>query len=165
MVRWSFEIIQYLSLNANTNLTLAKSIGKPMWLATKCRAGLSWKWLTLLLLVCAGLTPYLAAQNPRGTLRGVVQDSSGARIANAKVTVESAGLSAGRRLETSERGEFRVDGLLPGAYRVRVEAADFQVAESRVVVQVSSGRDIDVVLKPTGGHQEANVSGEASSIP
>jgi outer membrane receptor protein involved in Fe transport len=106
----------------------------------------------------------LAAQNPRGTLRGVVQDSSGARIPGAKVAVQSAGLSTEREMETSERGEFRVDDLLPGEYRVRVEAAGFQVAESRVVVQVSSGRDIDVVLKPTGVHQEVNVSGEPSSI-
>ncbi len=89
---------------------------------------------------------------------------SGARIAGAKVTVESADLSTEREMETSERGEFRVDALLPGEYWVRIEAADFQSAETRVDVQVSSGRDIDVVLKPVGVHQEVNVSGEASSI-
>jgi Carboxypeptidase regulatory-like domain/TonB dependent receptor len=132
--------------------------------AHRLRTGVLWKGLAVLLVLWAGVEPGLAAQNPRGTLRGVVQDSSGARIPRAKVAVESAGLSTEREVETSERGEFRVDDLLPGAYWVRVEAAGFQVAESRVVVQVSSGRDIDVVLKPTGVHQEVNVSGEASSI-
>ena len=132
--------------------------------AHRLRTGVLWKGLAVLLVLWAGVEPGLAAQNPRGTLRGVVQDSSGARIPGAKVAVESAGLSTEREVETSERGEFRVDDLLPGAYWVRVEAAGFQVAESRVVVQVSSGRDIDVVLKPTGVHQEVNVSGEASSI-
>src|SRR6202166_3207861 len=135
-----------------------------MRVATKWQTGLAWERLAVSLLLWTGLAPYVAAQNPRGTLRGVVQDSSGARIPGAKVTVESAGLSTEREVETSERGEFRVDGLLPGEYRIRVEAANFQVAESRVVVQVSSGRDIDVVLKPAGVHQEVNVSGEASSI-
>ena len=135
-----------------------------MRVGTKRRTGLEWAGLAILLLPCAGLAPYLAAQNPRGTLRGVVQDSSGARIPGAKVTVESAGLSTERQVEASARGEFRADGLLPGEYRIRVEAADFQVAEARVVVQVSSGRDITVVLKPAGVHQEVNVSGEASSI-
>src|SRR6202140_1439222 len=135
-----------------------------MGVAIKWRTDWAWKWLAVLSLFCAGMTPYLAAQNPRGTLRGVVQDSSGARIPGAKVTVESAGLSTEREVQTSEHGEFRVDGLLPGEYWVRVKAAGFEVAESRVVVQVSSGRDIDVVLKPTGVHQEVNVSGEASSI-
>ena len=135
-----------------------------MRVTAKWQTGLAFKWLAVSLLLWTGLAPYVAAQNPRGTLRGVVQDSSGARIPGAKVAVESAGLSTEREVETSERGEFRVDGLLPGEYRVRVEAADFQVAESRVVVQVSSGRDINVVLKPAGMHQEVNVSGEASSI-
>src|ERR1700688_2049856 len=135
-----------------------------MRVATKWQTGLAWERLAVLLLICVGLAPYLAAQNPRGTLRGAVQDSSGARIPGAKVAVESAALSTEREVETSERGEFRVDGLLPGEYRVRVEAADFQIAESRVVVQVSSGRDIDVVLKPAGVHQEVNVTGEGSSI-
>src|ERR1700686_802097 len=101
-----------------------------MGVSTKWRTGLAWRWLTGLLLVWAGLAPHVGAQNPRGTLRGVVQDSSGARIAGAKVAVESADLSTERQVETSERGEFRVDGLLPGAYRVRVEAANFQVAEA-----------------------------------
>ena len=135
-----------------------------MRVATKWLTGLARNWLAALLLLWAGWAPHLAAQNPRGTLRGVVQDSSGARIPRATITVVSAGLSTEREVETSERGEFRVDDLLPGEYRVRVEAADFQVAESRVVVQVSSSRDIDVVLKPAGVHQEVNVSGEASSI-
>src|ERR1700724_1475119 len=135
-----------------------------MHVATRWPTGLGWEWLAILLIISPVLSPDLAAQNPRGTLRGVVQDSSGARIPSAKVTVESAGLSTEREVQTSERGEFRVDDLLPGEYWVRVEAAGFQVAESRVVGQVSSGRDIDVVLKPTGVHQEVNVSGEASSI-
>ena len=135
-----------------------------MRMEIKWITGLAPKWLAILLLMCAGLAPSLAAQNPRGTLRGVVQDSSGARIPSAIITVQSAGLSTERQVQTSARGEFRLDDLLPGEYRVRVEAADFQVAVSRVVVQVSSARDIDVVLKPAGVHQEVSVSGEASSI-
>src|ERR1700731_5125415 len=106
-----------------------------MRVTTRWLTGLAPKWLAILLLMCAGLAPRLAAQNPRGTLRGVVQDSSGARIPGAVITVQSAGLSTERQAQTSARGEFRVDDLLPGVYRVRVEAADFQVAESRVVVR------------------------------
>src|ERR1700733_9562264 len=112
-----------------------------MRVTTRWLMGWAPKWLAGSLLLWVPLAPYLAAQNPRGTLRGVVQDSSGARIPSAKVTVKSAGLSTEREVETSERGEFRVDDLPPGEYRVRIEAANFQIAESHVVVQVSSGRD------------------------
>src|ERR1700722_17667210 len=137
--------------------------GESMSTSTECEPKRAARWL-MVLFFCAVFTPCLAAQNPRGTPRGVVRDASGGRIAGAKVIVTSADSSNERQIETSDRGEFRVDDLLPGEYRVRVEAANFQVAESRVAVRVSSGRDIDVVLKPAGAHQEVNVSGEASSI-
>ena len=125
------------------------------------------KWLgraAILLLACIAVTPLLTAQNPRGSLRGVVQDAGGGRISGAKIIVTSADLSTERETKSSDRGEFRVDDLLPGEYRVRVEAAAFAAAESRVEVQVSSGRDVNVTLKPAGVHQEVNVSAEASSI-
>src|ERR1700733_1611606 len=125
------------------------------------------KWLgraAILLLACIAVTPLLTAQNPRGSLRGVVQDAGGGRISGAKIMVTSADLSTERETKSSDRGEFRVDDLLPGEYRVRVEAAAFAAAGSRVEVQVSSGRDVNVTLKPAGVHQEVNVSAEASSI-
>src|SRR5882672_8428623 len=98
------------------------------------------KWL-LAIFLCIAATSFVAAQNPRGALRGVVQDSSGGRISGAKVIVTSADSSSERNAETSDRGEFRVDDLLPGAYRVRIESAGFEPVESRVEVQVSSTYD------------------------
>jgi hypothetical protein len=125
------------------------------------------EWFTraaILLLACIAATQLLAAQNPRGSLRGMVQDAGGGRIAGAKIIVTSLDLSTERETKSSDGGEFRVDDLLPGKYRVRVEATAFAAAESRVEVQVSSGRDINVTLKPAAIHQEVNVSAEASSI-
>jgi Carboxypeptidase regulatory-like domain/TonB dependent receptor len=121
------------------------------------------KWLTTLIL-CAVTAPFLMAQNPRGSLRGVVQDASGGRISGAKIIVTSADSSTDREVESSDRGEFHVDDLLPGEYHVRAEMTAFQPAESRVEVQVSTGRDINVTLKPASVHQEVNVNAEASSI-
>jgi hypothetical protein len=42
------------------------------------------------LLICIAATPLWAAQNPRGSLRGVVQDAGGGRIPGAKIIVTSA---------------------------------------------------------------------------
>jgi hypothetical protein len=118
----------------------------------------------MVLLACIAATQLLAAQNPRGSLRGIVQDAGGGRIPGAKIIVTSTDSSTERETKSSDRGEFRVNDLLPGEYRVRVEAAAFAAAESRVEVQVSSERDINVTLKPAGVHQEVNVRAEASSI-
>src|ERR1700722_17861701 len=103
--------------------------GESMSTSTECEPKRAARWLVVLFF-CAVFTPFLAAQNPRGTLRGVVQDASGGRIAGAKIFVTSADSSNQRQIETGDRGEFRVDDLLPGEYRVRVEAANFQVAEA-----------------------------------
>jgi hypothetical protein len=74
--------------------------------------------LALTIIGMLGLCPGLEAQNPRGALRGEVLDASGARVAAAKVLAESEGSALKSEGETNGRGEFRIEGLLPGAYHV-----------------------------------------------
>ena len=104
------------------------------------------------------------AQNPRGTLRGEVQDATGARIAGARVVVQSRTSSLSSESASNERGEFRIEGLLPGAYHVTVTAPKFAEASADVGVVVSMVRDLTVTLKPAGTPQQVNVQGTASSI-
>ena len=78
------------------------------------------------------LTLTLQAQNPRGSLRGTVQDASGARVTGAKIVVESADSAMRREAATEDRGEFRLDDLIPGRYRITVSAAGFAQAQADV---------------------------------
>ena len=103
------------------------------------------------------------AQNPRGALRGRVEDASGARIPSARVVVDAA--SVLRREATSdERGEFRLDDLPAGAYHVAVSATGFGDATAEVEVALGSVREISVTLKPSVLNQAVRVKGDASSI-
>src|ERR1700756_1477929 len=106
----------------------------------------------------------LEAQNPRGTLRGEVQDVTGGRIAGAKVVVQSRTSSLSSTGTSNERGEFRIEGLLPGAYHITVTAPGFGEASADVDVVVSMVRDLTVALKPAAAPQRMNVEGTASSI-
>jgi hypothetical protein len=117
-----------------------------------------------LLLIFVAVPSLLLAQNPNGALRGEVQDTSAARVAGAQVTVESNGSSLTREVTADARGEFRIDGLLPGSYRVTVTAKDFTQATANVEVAVSLVRDITVVLKPETGRETVSVKSDASSI-
>ena len=112
-------------------------------------------------LACVG-PPYLAAQNPRGTLRGVVQDASGGRIRAPKSPLQSADWSTERETESSDRGEFRVDNLLPGEYRVRVEATAFAPVESHLEVQASSGARYERDAEP--GRRTPGSEGQRGSV-
>ncbi len=107
----------------------------------------------------------LYAQNPRGSLRGTVQDATGARVSNARVMVRSADSSIQRETVSEDRGEFRLEDLLPGAYHVAVSAPGFARAEADVDVAVSTVRDITVTLKLAPAATETvQVQGSSSSI-
>src|SRR5262249_13893835 len=64
----------------------------------------------------------------------------------------------------NSRGEFRIDGLLSGSYRVAVSAKGFGEATADVDVVVSQVRDITVELRPESGRETVNVNRSASSI-
>jgi len=55
----------------------------------------------------------LHAQNPNGALRGEVQDASAARVAGARVVVQSHGASFTREATANERGNFASRGCCP----------------------------------------------------
>ena len=115
----------------------------------------------LSLCIVAVLSSLVAAQNPNGALRGEIQDASAARVAGARVVVESNGSSMIREAAANDRGEFRIEGLLPGSYRVTVTAKGFAEATADVDVAVSLVRDIAVTLKPEGGRETVNVQGNS----
>ncbi len=104
------------------------------------------------------------AQNSRGSLRGTVQDVTGARVVSAKIVLQSLDSSIRREATTEDRGEFRIDDLLPGSYRITVSATGFAEAQSEVAVVVSSVRDVTVTLKPAASGETVNVKGQSSSI-
>jgi hypothetical protein len=119
---------------------------------------------SICLLMFAAVASPMRAQNPNGALRGEVQDASAARVPHAQVTVESNTSSLTRQATADDRGEFRIDGLLPGSYRVTVTAKGFDLASANVDVAVSLVRDVTVTLKPESGSETVNVRSNASSI-
>jgi hypothetical protein len=116
------------------------------------------------LLAALSALPLLQAQNPRGSLRGTVQDATGARIPSAQIVLQAVDSSLRREGSSEDRGEFRIDDLLPGTYHIAVTAAGFAQAEAEVVIAVSSVRDVTVTLKPAPSAQTVEVQGLGSSI-
>ena len=135
-------------------------------LASQSRRLKLWSCAVVLPIVIVGLVcpAPLSAQNSNGALRGEVQDLSGARVAGAQLAVQSAGSSVTREATADSRGEFRIEGLLPGAYRVTVTAKGFADAMADVNVAVSVVRDINVTLKPANSRETVSVQGQSSSI-
>jgi hypothetical protein len=126
--------------------------------ATLFRAGL------LFLFSLTALPLLTFAQTSTGSMRGVVQDSSGARLAHAKVVARAQGSAFERQVTADDRGEFRLLDLLPGDYRLTVSAPGFAEAHADVELIVSSVRDYIITMKPGAAQETVQVESQASSI-
>ena len=104
------------------------------------------------------------AQNPAGSLRGSIQDTTHARIADASVEVRLSGSSISRSASSNAQGQFLIEGLAPGIWHVTATAAGFSPAIADVSVAVSSARNLVVTLRPSRVNQTVGVAAAASSI-
>ncbi|HLZ52024.1 MAG TPA: carboxypeptidase regulatory-like domain-containing protein [Candidatus Acidoferrum sp.] len=93
-----------------------------------------------------------------------MQDQSGGRIPSAKVVVQSAETGIAREAGCNDRGEFRIDELMPGNYQVIVSADGFAEASSSVTVVVSSVRELTVTLKLPAVQQTITLDDQIRSV-
>ncbi|HXN94853.1 MAG TPA: carboxypeptidase-like regulatory domain-containing protein, partial [Candidatus Acidoferrales bacterium] len=61
-----------------------------------------------------------------GDVQGTVTDASGARVADAKITIKNLGTGATRMVTTGSEGEFSVPQLEIGEHVVTVEKDGFK---------------------------------------
>jgi hypothetical protein len=128
-------------------------------------AVISRSWRIVVLIVALCMVPLLCgAQKFHGSLRGIVQDASQARIPSANIVLHAAESSAELHTVSDERGEFRVDNLVSGTYHLVVNAKGFAEVRSDVTVMVSSVRDVTITLQPGAVQQTVNVQARASSV-
>src|SRR5580700_7079056 len=121
------------------------------------------KFFTFLMAALASASGPIA-QTYRGSLQGLVRDSSGASVPAAQVTLRGVGFSFERAAASDERGAFRMDDIPPGTYSIAVRKSGFAEASAQVRVAVSAVRDIDVILNPQAIEQSITVADQASTI-
>lgn len=107
----------------------------------------------------------LAQSTTDGAIGGVVTDSSGAAVPNAKVTVKNLGTNAEEVVTTDDTGYFRVGKLQPAAYSVSIEASGFAPFNvERVIVQVGSVTDVSAKLNVASAGATVVVTAETPQV-
>jgi hypothetical protein len=87
------------------------------------------------------------AQTPVGSIAGVAKDSSGAVVAGAVVTSTSLSDAGKRRVTSDDQGFFLIPTLMPGEYKLVIEAKGFRNYEvQRVAVAVGQTVRVDANL-------------------
>lgn len=118
--------------------------------------------LTFALLLSANI----AAQQTRGTLRGLITDELGAAIVGASVTLTDA-TGVQKKTTTNGEGVYTFAALTVGSYKLQANAPGFTQSEE-LPVDVKAGRQsFDVTLKVTIEEQvtvaETPISTEANN--
>ncbi|PYP82761.1 MAG: hypothetical protein DMF61_25400 [Blastocatellia bacterium AA13] len=104
------------------------------------------------------------AQNPTGSIHGIVRDQQGAIIQNATITVSNKATGATRKVNGGDDGIYSVDGLLPGEYEVKVEAQGFSTQLQKMTVQVGNTTSGDVSLRAGAADQVVDIVAEGAPI-
>ena len=119
--------------------------------------------LAALILLCS---VSVAAQQARGTLRGLITDELGAAIVGASVTLTDA-TGVEKKAITNGEGIYSFTGLTLGSYKLQAIAPGFTQSDEQTV-EIKSGRQsLDITLKVTIQEQvtvaETPISTEATN--
>ncbi len=107
-----------------------------------------------------GLPGTMRAQNLTGAIDGVVHDSSGAAVPNARVTIRNTDQNLVERTVSSDgQGQFTAPLLATGHYSVTVEATGFATTTvSHIAVSVNQPVSVPVTLSLGKTTQTVNVT-------
>src|SRR5579872_205029 len=89
------------------------------------------------------------AQSTAGRVLGTVTDQTGASVSGATVIVTDTQRGTSRSLATDPSGDYAAPDLMPGTYKIRVEAKGFKSTERpSVTVEVATDVRADFSLQP-----------------
>ena len=109
--------------------------------------------------------PVIAQLSSTGTIRGRVQDSTGAQIAGASVSVINQGTHVPVRTASSSDGAFVAAGLQPGTYIVTVEMQGFEkYSVTDVEVHPALVTDVPTVLTVGAVAAQVTVTASAAQV-
>src|SRR5829696_7343538 len=91
---------------------------------------------------------FAVAQQPRGTLRGLITDELGAAIVGANVTLTDAS-GAQKKSSTNGEGVYNFPGLAPGKYTVQAVAPGFAPSAGEEVNVTTARQTLDLTLRVT----------------
>jgi hypothetical protein len=101
------------------------------------------------------------AQSTSGRVLGSITDPSGASVAGATVVVTDAERGSSRTLTTDASGDYVVPDLMPGTYKIHVEARGFKSLERpNVTIEVATDVRADFSLQPGNVSETVTVSEE-----
>jgi len=113
------------------------------------------------MLLALGVGSIVYAQAGFGSISGRVTDPTGAVVVDAKIFIINVATNARFESKTDSEGYYQVFQLIPGAYRLEVEAASFKrLQRAGIVVRVADKLTIDLPLEVGQVGETVNISSD-----
>jgi hypothetical protein len=117
-----------------------------------------------LVLILFTTTP-LHSQEFRGSITGVVSDSTGGALPNAVVIVQNMDTQASFRTRTNSNGAYFAPSLAPGRYQIHIEAPNFKSFEQvGIILEASDNPQVNVTLQIGDVSQQVVVNADAPIV-
>ena len=120
--------------------------------------------LVMLLVLPAFFAARLNAQNDTAQIQGSVQDSSGAVIAGATITLTNVDTAAQFTATSDAGGSFAFNALVRGHYSARVTANGFETEVQDLTLDVSQLQALNFKLKAGATSTTVTVTGAAPLV-
>ena len=129
------------------------------------RSSAYWSFAPCLVALLVAFVSPAGAQQFTGTIQGIIQDSTGAVVPGADVSVINISTNEGRNVTTDSRGAYVAPQLKPGSYRVVVKQTGFKTATvDAIKLDVQQIRAVDVRLDVGGATETVTVTATAAAI-
>src|SRR5438270_10268752 len=102
-------------------------------------------WLALFLPVALSIS--LMAQDPTGTVAGVITDESGGLVPDATVKITNKETGAVRIVKSGFDGSFSAPSLPAGYYEVSAEAAGFRILVRPAQVETGATTTVNITMQ------------------
>ena len=100
----------------------------------------------------------LFAQTPTGTIQGIISDSSGAVVPDARVVITHVDTNTASTLTTDQTGRYILPLARPGLYTITVEKTGFRtLRQENIRLDVSENRSVNLGLEVGAMTQEVRV--------
>jgi Carboxypeptidase regulatory-like domain len=123
-------------------LIISSPLGAP-W----CKA-LPFKLLALFLFLACPFASVSFAQTPGGWIIGTVTEKHAGPLAGARVLVSNVQTGFTANVSTDVNGQFTLENLLAGAYKVSISGNGLITQEVKVAVKIGHKSKLGVTLKP-----------------
>lgn len=96
------------------------------------------------------ISPFVYAQSNVGSVRGIVQDPTGAVIPNVPIVLTNAATGVQQKAQSNDAGIYVFPSVNPGFYRLEAESPGMARFEGTVTVQTATSSTVDITLAPAG---------------